>query len=96
MTERLQAAGVPAGVIETVKDVYEDPQLRERGLFWPMDHPEMGTFTHLGQGFQLSKTPAQASFPAPLIGEHTEKVCTGLLGMPDEEFVRLLADGVFE
>jgi benzylsuccinate CoA-transferase BbsF subunit len=96
VTERLQAAGVPAGVVMNVGDVYNDPQLRERGLFWPMEHPEMGTFTHLGPGFRLSKTPAQPSFPAPLIGEHTEKVCTGLLGMSDEEFVRLLADGVFE
>ncbi len=92
----LQGAGVPAGVVENVKDVYEDAQLRQRGLFWPMQHPEVGEFTHLGQSFILSKTPAKAMRPAPLIGEHTEQVCTGLLGMSDEEFVSLLAEGVFE
>lgn len=92
----LQTAGVPAGIVENVKDVYEDPQLRQRGLFWPLEHPEMGTYTHLGRSFILSKTPAKPMRPAPLIGEHTEQICTGLLGMSDEEFVSLLVDGVFE
>jgi benzylsuccinate CoA-transferase BbsF subunit len=96
VTERLQAAGVPAGMVMNVGDVFNDPQLRDRGLYWPMEHPEMGTFTHLGPGFRLSKTPAQPSFPAPLIGEHTEQVCTKLLRMSDKEFVRLMTDGVFE
>ncbi|MCJ7605153.1 MAG: CoA transferase [Dehalococcoidales bacterium] len=96
VTERLQAARVPAGVVMNAKDIYEDPQLRERGLFWQMEHPDMGLYTHLGQGFRLSKTPAQASFAAPQLGEHTQWVCTDLLGMSDEEFVGLLADGVFE
>ncbi len=96
VTEKLQRAGIPAGVIMNAKDIYEDPQLRERGLFWPLEHPDMGLFTHLGQGFRLSKTPAQASFPAPRLGEHTEWVCTKLLDIPDEEFVALLGQGVFE
>src|SRR5512139_282561 len=43
----LQAAGVPAGIVENSADLFEDPQLRARGLFWPMEHSEMGVFTHL-------------------------------------------------
>jgi benzylsuccinate CoA-transferase BbsF subunit len=93
---RLQAAGVPAGVVKNTADVYVDPQLRERNLFWKMDHAEMGEFTHLGETFELSKTPAQAYSPSPLLGEHTEFICTELLGMPDEEFVHLMQAGVFE
>jgi benzylsuccinate CoA-transferase BbsF subunit len=61
-----------------------------------MNHSEMGNFTHLGQSFQLSKTPARAYSPSPLLGEHTEQICTEMLGMSDEEFVNLMQEGVFE
>jgi benzylsuccinate CoA-transferase BbsF subunit len=92
----LQAAGVPAGIVENSADIFEDPQLRARGLFWPMEHSEMGMFTHLGSSMVLSKTPAQASTPSPCIGEHNEYVLTKILGKTDEEFVELLASGVLE
>jgi benzylsuccinate CoA-transferase BbsF subunit len=92
----LQAAGVPAGMVENAADVFEDPQLRMRGLFWPMEHSEIGRFTHLGSSMVLSKTPAQASAPSPCIGEHNEYVITKILGKTDEEFVELLAAGILE
>jgi benzylsuccinate CoA-transferase BbsF subunit len=92
----LQTAGVPAGKVENAADVFNDPQLRERELFWPMEHSEMGMFTHLGASMILSKTPAQASAPSPCIGEHNEYVLTKMLGKTDEEFVELLAAGVLE
>jgi benzylsuccinate CoA-transferase BbsF subunit len=93
---RLQAAGVPAGVVENCSDTYRDPQLRRRNIYWEMKHSETGKFTHLGQSFQLSKTPAKAYSPSPLLGEHTEYVCSEILGMSDEEFVDLMQKGVFE
>ncbi len=92
----LQAAGVPAGMVENAADLFEDPQLRARGLFWPMEHSEIGMFTHLGASMVLSKTPAQASAPSPCMGEHNEYVLTKILGKTDEEFVELLAAGVLE
>jgi benzylsuccinate CoA-transferase BbsF subunit len=93
---RLQAVGVPAGVVGNTADVLNDPQLRKRNIYWPMQHAEMGDFTHLGQSFQLSKTPSQPFSPSPLLGEHTEQICTQMLGMSDEEFVDLMQEGVFE
>lgn len=93
---RLQAAGVPAGVVQNTSDVYNDPQLKERNLFWKMPHTEMGQYTHLGESFELTRTPAKAYSPSPLLGEHTEYVCTKILGMSDEEFVGLMQEGVFE
>ena len=92
----LQAAGVLAGVVENAADVFEDPQLRSRGLFWPMEHGEIGMFHHLGASMVLSKTPAQASAPSPCMGEHNEYVLTKILGKTDEEFVELLAAGALE
>jgi benzylsuccinate CoA-transferase BbsF subunit len=93
---RLQAVGVPAGVVENTADVFNDPQLRKRNIYWPMQHAEMGDFTHLGQSFQLSRTPSQPFSPSPLLGEHTEQICTEMLGMSDEDFVGLMQEGVFE
>jgi len=93
---RLQQAGVAAGVVANAADVLNDPQLRQRNIFWPMRHAEMGDFTHLGQSFRLSETPARPYSPAPLLGEHTEEICTEMLGMSDDEFVSLMQDGVFE
>ena len=92
--DRMQSAGVPAGVVKNAADIYVDPQLRQRNLFWPLEHPDMGLFTHLGQGFELSETPARANIPSPRLGEHTEYVCTKILGMTDKEFVELVDAGV--
>jgi benzylsuccinate CoA-transferase BbsF subunit len=92
----LQAAGIPAGIVENASDVYADPQLRGRGLFWPIEHCEMGKFTHLGSSMVLSRTPAQAAAPSPCIGEHNEYILTKILGKTDAEFKKLLAEGALE
>jgi benzylsuccinate CoA-transferase BbsF subunit len=93
---RLQAAGVPAGMVKNAKEVYSDPQLRKRNLFWPLPHSELGSFTHLGTSFEMSDTPAKPSMASPCLGEHTAYICTEILHMPDDEFTELLSRGVFE
>jgi benzylsuccinate CoA-transferase BbsF subunit len=92
----LQKAGVAAGVVENAADLYADPQLRQRNLFWPMEHSEMGMFTHLGASLELSETPARPYHPSPCLGEHNEYVLTSILGKTDEELVEILASGVLE
>ena len=94
--EELQKAGIPAGVVKNAADIYRDPQLRHRGIFWPLNHPDMGMYTHLGQSFVLSETPAQAFLPSPQLGEHTEFVCSKILNISETEFVNLFNEGVFE
>lgn len=91
----LQESDVPAGVVNTARDVYEDPQLWHREFFWKMNHNEMGEFTHLGEPAILSETPATPQIPAPCLGEHTEYICKQLLGMGDEEFVEYMVAGAF-
>lgn len=91
----MQAAKIPSGVVQTAEDLYLDPQLGHRNNLWPMEHKELGTFSHLGQSAVLSKTPAVPRMPAPCLGEHTEYVCRELLGMSGEEFDRLLVEGIF-
>ena len=93
---RLQEAGIAAGVVKNAEEICEDPQLKERGLYWVMEHKELGPFPHLGQPYILSKTPAMPYRPAPCLGEHTEYVCKDLLGMSEEEFIELLTGDVLE
>jgi crotonobetainyl-CoA:carnitine CoA-transferase CaiB-like acyl-CoA transferase len=90
----MQGAGVSAGVVESAKDLCEDPQLRHRNHFWTLDHKVIGKYDHLGQAAILSKTPAQGEMPSPCLGEHTEYVCKQFLNMPDSEFVELLNEGI--
>jgi benzylsuccinate CoA-transferase BbsF subunit len=92
---RMQAACVPAGVVQNARDILEnDPQLKEREFLVPLKHPVLGVFGHPTPPYKLLKTPAQVK-TSPCFGEHTESVCTGLLGFSDEEFVELLREGVF-
>jgi benzylsuccinate CoA-transferase BbsF subunit len=93
---KLQEAGVPAGVLQKGEDLYNDPQLKQFGYFWEVDHPVIGKHRLESHAFNLSKTPRKLRMPAPRLGEHNEYVCHQVLKLPDEEFVDLLVDGVFE
>lgn len=92
----MQKEGVAAGIVQTVQELYEDPQLKHRGHSWVLNHREMGPVPYFGQACKLSKTPAQGRMPSPCLGEHTEYVCHEILKLSDEEFVELLNDGVFD
>jgi benzylsuccinate CoA-transferase BbsF subunit len=94
--KRLQAKGVPAGMVNDGRDIYEDRQLAHRGFFWGMDHPNLGRRRFESEAFDLSKTPRRLRWPSPLIGEHNEKVCCDILGMSQDEFVELLIEQVLE
>lgn len=93
---RLQMAGVPAGVVKNNKDMWFDPQLKHRGHFKVVTHPEIGEHSCELPSIRLSECPAEVRRPAPCLGEHSEFVCCHLLGMSDTEFAHLMSEGVFE
>ncbi len=92
----LQAAGVPAGVVQRCSDLHRDPQLKHRGHWVTLDHCEMGPTVYDGIPFRLSETPGQLERAAPCLGEHTEFVLRELLGYTDEEVAELAAAGALE
>jgi len=96
VVQKLQQEGVPAGIVEDAQDLYNDPQLNHQGYFWEVDHPAVGKTRVEAQAFKFSNSPFKLSSPAPLIGENNDYVCTKILGIPEEEFVEMLSDGVFE
>jgi len=96
LMETLQAAGVPAGIAESNKDVVEDPQLAHRGHFVYYDHPELGHHAVQRSEFRLPRARAEQNWPSPVIGAHTVEVCTDILGMGEDEVAALVADGALE
>jgi benzylsuccinate CoA-transferase BbsF subunit len=91
----MQSQGVAAGVVQNAQEVCDDPQLKSRNHIWTLNHREIGPFGHLGQASTLSRTPPSPKMPAPCLGEHTEYVCTQILGFSDEEFINLTSSGAF-
>lgn len=94
--DMMQKAGVPAGVVQTCKDLHADPQLKHRNHYMQIEHPVIGKHFYFNEGFRLSRTPGGPEKPGPCLGEHNEYVYTRILGMSDEEFVGMLADNVFK
>ena len=93
----MQAAGVPAGVVQNGADLIDrDPQLKYRQHFWKLDHAEMGPRICQAPPFKLSKTPAELRMPFPSLGEHNEYICRQILGMSDKEFAGLLEKGTLD
>jgi benzylsuccinate CoA-transferase BbsF subunit len=91
----LQAAGVAAGVVQTMQDIVEnDPQLKARNFLLPLKHPVIGVFGHPAPPYKLLKTEAQVR-TSPCLGEHTEYICTQLLNMSDAEFVEIFKQAIF-
>jgi benzylsuccinate CoA-transferase BbsF subunit len=94
MTELLQASGIAAVPVMDMRDVAEDPHMNERGFFVELNHPVVGRQKHAGIPWQFSGTPLSVRKPAPCMGESNEYVVKELLGKTDDEFERLLRDGV--
>jgi benzylsuccinate CoA-transferase BbsF subunit len=95
LMERLQAAGVPAGVVHTSEDVLDhDAHLKARGYYAYLDHPETGRSAYDSSPFRMSKTPGGAERPAPLLGEHTMYVAKDVIGLSDDEIADYVANQV--
>lgn len=91
--EILNAAGVPAGPIYKLDEMFADPQVRETGIVQPLEHPKLGRVEILGQPIGLSRTPAQIRRAPPELGEHSEEVLTEA-GFGADEIARLRASGI--
>ena len=93
LTAALQAEGVAAFPVMNIEDQFLDPHFRERGAWVEMEHPMAGAEWLYGLAWHLSRTPGRIVSPAPLLGQHNERVLGGLLGTPPDELRRLEASG---
>jgi crotonobetainyl-CoA:carnitine CoA-transferase CaiB-like acyl-CoA transferase len=88
------AAGLPTGPINAVDQVFRDPQVLHRGMVQEIEHPTAGRVKLVGIPVKFTATPGEIRLPPPLLGQHTEELLTGLLGLTASEIAALRTDGV--
>ncbi|MES2015680.1 MAG: CaiB/BaiF CoA-transferase family protein [Pseudomonadota bacterium] len=92
--DQLEAVGVPCGPINDIGEVFDNPQVKARGVAFEMDHPAAGKVKLVRSPMKLSATPAEAALPPPMLGQHTDTVLRELLGRSDADIAALRAKGV--
>lgn len=90
---RLQERDVPCAALNTLEEVFADPQVREYGFPNEVEHPQMGKVRLVGSGVDLSRTPPRMQLPPPMLGEHTGEVL-GALGYDRQAIERFKEMGV--
>jgi crotonobetainyl-CoA:carnitine CoA-transferase CaiB-like acyl-CoA transferase len=76
----LEAAGVPCGPINTLDQVFADPQVLARGMVESVPHPLADTLRLVASPLKLSATPTLTHLVPPLLGQHTSQVLADWLG----------------
>ncbi|MGC3983483.1 MAG: CaiB/BaiF CoA-transferase family protein [Pseudorhodoferax sp.] len=89
----LEQAGVPCGPINTIADVFADPQVRARGLQMAMPHAAGAEVALVANPIRLSDTPVQYREAPPRLGQHTRAVLHDILKMSDEDIDALQREG---
>jgi len=90
----LERAGVPCGPINTIDEVFADPQVQHRGMQLELPHPLAGSVPLVASPMKLSATPVRYDRPPPTLGQDTDEVLTAILGLDDDEIAGLREDGV--
>lgn len=93
-TGALEAAGVPNGPINTLEQVFREPQAVARALRIEIPHPLAGKVALVRSPMRFSETPLEHGVPPPLLGQHTDEILRGLLGRSAADIDKLHADGV--
>ncbi len=83
---------IPVGPILSMKEIAEEPSLRETGTVVEVDHPERGSYLTVGMPVKLSDSPADVK-RSPLLGEHTEEILIQVLGYSNDEVDQIRASG---
>ena len=90
----LGKTGVPCGPINSLEEVFADPQVRARSMCRTVEHTLAGPIPLVGTPMKFSETPAGSGQPPPLLGEHTVQVLEQLIGIDSGELARLSALGI--
>ncbi len=84
---------MPNGPINDVAQVFEEPQVKARGIKVELDHPVAGRLPTVASPMRFSATPVEYKLAPPLLGQHTEEILRGLLKKTDVEIAKLKVDG---
>lgn len=85
----LEAAKVPCGAINSLAEVFADPQIEARKMVTEWQHPVKDDLKLVSSPMRLSATPVRTDLPPPLLGQHTEEVLRGVLNYSDAKLSEL-------
>jgi len=92
--ERFNAGGVACGLINNVREMFEEPQIQHLGMVKEVVSPHHGLQRLVGQPVQLERTPSTIARAAPKRGEHSAEILREI-GLGEEDLTRLKAQGVY-
>lgn len=92
--DQLKAAGVPCGRINSVKQAFDDPHTAARHMVEEVEHPSIGTLKVIGTPFKFSDTPTSVRRAPPLLGQSTDEILRGDLGLAAERIAELRRDKI--
>ena len=94
--EKLTSLGVPCGPLNDLKQVFDDPHVKFRGMQTSIPHARAaaGSVPALANPARLSVTPPTYDRAAPLLGEHTDEIIFDVLGLTEKEVETLKAEGI--
>ena len=87
------AAGVPAGPIHSIAEVFSEAYAAERGLVQSVPHATAGDIPTVANPVRFSTTPVEYRQGPPVLGEHTAEILTQELGMTAAQIAELSAAG---
>ena len=92
--ELLDAAGVANGPINDVAQVFQEPQVKARGVKIELEHPVAGKLPLVASPMRFSGTPLEHKLAPPVLGQHTDEILREVLSLSDGEIAGLRAEGV--
>jgi crotonobetainyl-CoA:carnitine CoA-transferase CaiB-like acyl-CoA transferase len=92
--EALLVAGIPAGPINDIPAILNDPHVQARGLVNEVSTPAGDSLSLIGPSVRLSESPGEVRLPPPKLGEHTADILHEVLGLDDDTLAAYRAQGV--
>jgi crotonobetainyl-CoA:carnitine CoA-transferase CaiB-like acyl-CoA transferase len=85
----LRDLGYFGAPVLSLEEVMEDPHVKARGVFKPIDHPTFGPTVQMNPWIHMSRTPTNIDRPSPKLGEHTDYVLGDIVGLAPDEIAEL-------
>ena len=92
--DALEHAGVPCGPINTVADVFADPQVQAREMRLDLPHPTLGSVPSVANPIKYSATPLSYHSAPPMLGSDTDEILRDILGIAPTEIARMRKAGI--
>jgi crotonobetainyl-CoA:carnitine CoA-transferase CaiB-like acyl-CoA transferase len=89
--ERLEEEGIVSGPINEISDVFADPHVAARNMVVEVEHSLGGSLKLVANPLRMSETPLNRYEPPPRLGQHTDELLSGVLGLGVSEIEELVS-----